>query len=171
MEFDLDEARNLVRRIKTMAGQHGAPPAQALHAFMLLAGTSPEHIAVGYREQEGSALNPGGEPARWTLLALDAGMLTVVDATGRGDRSWTLESTSKAETFDAVTFPVSDVSAVRVSDVKSHGWDGFDLTAAKATWTFEVSGRLIEVPCREETSSEAEEFAVSVMSAVRQSRT
>lgn len=175
MEFDLDAAKELVRRIRTIAGPNGAPPAPVLHAFMLLAGTTPEHIAAGHREQDGSVLNPGGEPARWTLLALNAGMLTVVDATGRGERSWTLESTSKTdtvpETFDAVTFPVTDVSAVRVSDVKSRRWDGFELSVAKATWTVEVPGRSIEVPCREETVGDAEAFAAGVIMAVQQRRT
>lgn len=175
MDFDLDGAKELVRRIRTMAGQNGAPPAPVLHALMLLAGTNPEHIAVGYREQEGSVLNANGEPARWTILALDAGMLTVVDATGRGERSWTLDSTSRAETapetFDAVTFPVSDVNAVRVSEVESHRWDGFELSVAVGNWTIELPGRSIEVPCRREAPEDAEAFVSGVISAIRNRRT
>lgn len=168
MEYDSDESQDLARRLRDVTGD--LPPWQVFHAFALLAGTDPEHLAGTYQPQSSD------RPARWHLAAFSShnGLLCVVDATGRGSLAWDWQSSvnrpSEIETMTARAWPLRQIERIEVSDIRSRapGDDKPSPNHATATWSVRVQGENVPPPDQTDRS-DAEQIAQSLRDSLRNS--
>jgi hypothetical protein len=165
MEFDADEVRALRERFGLLRATRGyVPPLEVLHPLMLLAGAKPELLVAEFVQKRDD------ESALWNIVALDQGMLTVVNGVSQQDdwylelQMWSGHGNKLTSEVDSRTFPLSMVTAVRVLEPDQWGQPQF--SDVRARWAVDHHGGTFAVPAA--FSHEAEEFATAVLADLRQ---
>lgn len=165
MEFDADEVKALRERFSALRATRGcAPPLEVLHPFMLLAGTKPELLVAEFVQKKDD------EPTLWNIVALDDGMLTVVNGVSQQKdwylklQMWSARRNEVTSEVDSRTFPLSMVTAVRVLEPDQWGQPRF--SDVRARWAVDHDGGTFAVPAA--FSDEAQELATVVLADLRQ---